>query len=199
MVERDPNTGQYRSSSGGSASSREYLNSDVVMWNTTTSPPIDETPDGASDWDWTSFDNNDGEPRRAGVYVDIDRPDDHLVEIYGFQTLHGDHPLNENNKSEVFAYLGHRQVGKGWDGAMSDSEDLIYYSSAITTDQLTDGPAADSTNTQVWFQKPYLSAGKLTAVHSVAEDGDGEVALIMYYDFVEAPDQMVLNQLLQDR
>lgn len=142
-----------------------------------------------------------GADRGLITFVDLDRPDDHLIEIHGIAILVSD-PTAEGDdiKFDIFVYNNTESaptVASFVDRMGEKGDELIAHSSWAVNDAAgtNGGP-----HNIFWYPEPILSTGKMVVDHQMGSEDDelgGEIATVVYYDFVEVGDREVLNQLLQ--
>lgn len=185
MVTRDPETGQFRSGQKGAAD--PYINAKHLFYTNTW---------GADDASDNDFDEVIGGGNRNSLkQVEIDRPEDHLVEIHGVSFNVSDY--DEGGKCQVWV-VNDMEVDRG--GFVADStaygDDLIAHY-AVGVDN-TNGHSDTSTN-QVWLPKPMLSTGEIGVKKRSGTVDSGEIGATIYYSLREFDENTVVQQLLQNR
>lgn len=187
MVHRDPDTGKFQAGGGGHAED-PYLNH-KVLWQT-------------NGWDFADKHNMDKVDGRDAIKTnEIERPDDHLVEIRGFKTVVGD-PCAEDagggvqGKYDIFVAndADPPPTDTGHSGIMTqDDDEIIYTSSGQTINN-----RVWHSSGEVFFPRPILSTGKVSTLArtSPTANGAGELGLMMYYTYREFDEQTVVQQLL---
>jgi hypothetical protein len=74
---------------------------------------------------------------------------------------------------------------------------MIFHTAGQVADTATDAPVSGYTENLIWFEKPILSTGFIGA-HMGGSDSDiGELGLIVFYDYVDVPDNELLQELVQ--
>lgn len=188
MVTRDPETGQFQAGTDdGRGPADPYLNNHLMF--------------SANSWDLadrTTFDEVDG--RDAVKTVDIERPDDYLVEIHGFRLHIGD-PLGEGGDAKFDVFVSQDAappMDTGWQGIMEALDDDIIWSASVSANEPNGGFGRDRCET--WFDKPLLTDGELELLARASPAGaGGEIAGTVYYTLRQFDEMTVLRQLLKDR
>lgn len=193
MSARDPDTGQFVSS-GGRGEDDPYLNTDVILSTNTWQPQ-----NGGN----FTFDQVNG--RDAQQTVEIDRPDDYLIEIHGFQTHVGD-PVADGGEAKFDMFVVNEDEAPaqqvGWPTFERESDAIIYSShvQAVNDDVNGTGAAWTDENPAGYYPKPILSSGKLGILFRTSpSDAGGEAALSVHYTYREFDDQQILRQLIESR
>lgn len=188
---------------------KDYLNYESIMWENAWWGDGDEIDGTHTD----TVDDNAGRPRALITYVDIDVPEDHLIEIHGFLTAVGDPYGGDltdepNSKFDLFVYNNTETppAGAAWDARMNSKDDELIFQTSYGVSDAEDlgGPQQQRNDNAIWFpsDRPILSTGKLVVDFGMGayredDEGGGEIALIMFYDFVEVGQNQVLEELLQ--
>lgn len=171
-----------------------YLNTEVIVSSNVWDPQ-----NGGN----FTFDEVNG--RDARQSVELDRPDDHLIEIHGFQTHVGD-PVADGGEAKFDMFVVNEEDAPpgnvGWGTMQQQDDDIIYtsHAQAVNDDVNGTGAAWVDENPTGFFPKPILSSGKLGVLFRTSpSDSGGEAALSVQYTFREFDDQKILRQLLQSR
>lgn len=193
MSARDPDTGQFVASDGRGEAD-PYLNTEVIV-NTNTWKP-------QTGGNYT-FDSVNG--RDARQTVEIDRPDDHLIEIHGFQTHVGD-PVADGGEAKFDIFVVNEDDAPpelvGWPTLQQQDDDIIYtsHAQAVNDDVNGTGAAWVDENPSGYYPKPILSTGKLGVLFRTSpSDEGGEAGLSVHYTFREFDDAEILRQLIESR
>lgn len=210
MGARDPETGQFVSSSGMDF---QGLNVATVNVGATWSPEDDNATKSTSAHDPADV------PAGGGIafeYDGVEVPEDHLLVGYGFELLAGDFfdvAFLPGTSSEHWIYKGDGALGLGdsdWIDRTRRDDFLTYmavgYNGIEDTASGTGGSTLwASPPDQRWTPpRPFLSA---TGEFSGVWEGDGEnppqnngeFAIRLYYDLMEAPRDEIIQELLQER
>lgn len=164
----------------------QYLNHDRVFYMTGwRAADAESNEDGQSDdGDYAYFNH------------ELDVPDDHLVEIYGFETLIGD-TTEGDGKFDVWVWNNVKDVSEmnnNWATRVGARGESLIYHSAGATDEANG--LTNHQNSQIWYPKPILSTGRIGATAGGGNDVS-ELGLLVFWDTVEVGDNEVMKQLLQ--
>jgi len=177
------------------------LNSEVIQWATDWSGNMNNV-DGTHS---VVVEDGTGDARGGMTLVDIDRPEDHLLHLYGFNVAVGDPAADgEETKFDLFVYNNDHSPPSvaNWKAYVGEKGDTLIGHVAAEVEAGVDNNSTALTQNLVWFNEPILSTGKLlVAQQSGALTGaeGGELATILYYDYVEVGDNQVLKELLEVR
>lgn len=168
-----------------------YLNHKVIVSSNTWQPQ-----NGGN----YTFDEVDG--RDSQQTIELERPDDHLIEIHGFGFHFGD-PGGGGTDSKFDCYVVNDDDAPpklvGWPTFQEQDDDIIA-SGHVESDG--SGGGTVQTVPDTFYEKPILSTGKLGVLCRNAPGGagaGGEFALSVYYTYREFDENEVTQQLLQRR
>jgi hypothetical protein len=168
----------------------EYIDSSVVMWSNT--------------WDWSDNHNADSVDGRDAIKtVELERPDDHLIEIHGVYVAVGDPVEGDLSDGKWDCFIRNDadppSSDTGWPNhGIHDDDLMVSLDGQKVSDDVNGGHSAWHTNGPVWFPKPFLSTGKLGILFRTSpNDSVGELALYVYYSYVEVDNDTLTRHILE--
>lgn len=170
----------------GEPDSDPYLNYEQILYSTDWNPGM--ANDDRSNWDGIYGGDNES----GYVRVEIQRPEDYLIEIQGVQVSVGD--PGAAGQWDLWVYddwLG--EIGSNWYAREGEHGEYLFFHASGAS-------APGHNNTNVNLEKPILSDGRLEAhVTSNPTEAGGELGARLFYTYREADEQEILRQLLQSR